>query len=272
MKRIAQIAKLDVHTVLIIILILVSTGHVGQLFARRESGQAWALGYVFALALDGVLVVSLHQVARSFGWARAISFAVFVAACAVSAGFNFQYYRETSPLDPMWVSALLGFTSPVLASLVSVLRALKMGTIEETQRQHKESDRQRELDHLQAMETIRLGAETKVQIAEATAKEARLLKNAEVRLARVQETQRQAQESDRQQAETLRQQIESLGNERATYEYFQANPHAAKKTAAIALDVAERTVGNHLVKLRALGLMGSNGSGVEVLEMKGETM
>jgi hypothetical protein len=259
--------RLDlIYTAIIITLIAVSTGHVGQLFADRETERAQVLGYVMALALDGVLVVSLHQAARSAGARKVAPLVVFLLACAVSGGFNYQYYRQNYPLDPEWVSGALGISPPLLAALMSVLRALRVSASEETEWQSQETELQAERAHQLEMERLRIAGETEVQIAVGTAKETSKQANAAVRLAKVQEAQRKAQEADRQHEETKRRQIENLGNERATLEYFQANPEATKKTVAIALGVAERTVSNHLAKLRLAGLIGGNGSGAEILE------
>ncbi len=260
--------RLDyVYLTLIVTLVGVSTGHVGQLFAQRETERAEVLGYVFALALDGVLVIALHQATRSVGWYRIVPLAVFFAASAVSGGFNYQYYRQTSPGDSMWLSATLGITPPALASLMSVLRALRQNVGEETERQTQETERQAEYAHALAMETARIAGETEVQIAVGTAKEMTAQERARARQAKAEAAQRQARETRAQDAETRRRQIESLGVYRATLEYYQESPRSDRATAALALGVAKRTITNHLNRLERLGLIRRNGSGaVEILE------
>lgn len=256
-----------VYLALIITMVAVSTGHVGQLFAQRETEKAEVLGYVFALALDGVLVIALHQVTRSAGWYRVVPLAVFFAASTVSGGFNYQYYRETSPLDPVWLSAALGITPPALASLMSVLRALRQNTAEEAERQEQETERQVERNHELAMESLRIEGETTVQIAVGTAKQTTAQERARARRAQAEVTQRQAQEAEAQQEETRRRQIESLGVYRATLEHYRESPHSDRATAAIDLGVSERTITNHLKHLEGLGLLRRNGSGgIEILE------
>jgi DNA-binding transcriptional ArsR family regulator len=260
--------RLDlIYTVIIITLIAVSTGHVGQLFADRETERAQVLGYVMALALDGVLVVSLHQVARSAGARKVAPLIVFLLACAVSGGFNYQYYRQNYPLDSEWVSAALGISPPLLGALMSVLRALRVSASEETEWQAQETELQAERAHQLAMEKLHIAGETEVQIAVGTAKEASKQANAAVRLAKVQEAQRQAREAKVQQEEAQRRQMASLGVYRATLDYYRENPLADRAMAAQALNVSKRTVGNHLAHLEGLGVIRRNGDGVEVLAL-----
>jgi len=122
---------------LIVTLIVVSTGHVGRLFADREDVRQAFVGYVLALSIDGVLAVSLYEVAnvrqRSH---RVFALFVFLFACAVSAGFNVAYYRQNYPLDPPMISLLLGITAPILAALVSVLKSF--GDVERTEAEQSE--------------------------------------------------------------------------------------------------------------------------------------
>jgi len=257
-----------IYTAIIVTLIAVSTGHVGQLFAARESGNAWPLGYVMAVALDSVMVVGLDQAARSARLRKLPPLAVFMLACAVSGGFNYQYYRQNDPGEPPWVSATLGLSAPVLAALVSVLRALHESATEETERKAQETERQQKLDHELALETVRQQEETKRKIAATSEKERTAQLRAEARRAKAEAEQRKAEETQTQQAETKRQRVEMLGNERATYDYYAENPGADRATAAGALGVSKRTVGNHLARLRGLGLIRENGSGIEVAEVE----
>ena len=138
------VRSLDVYIVLIVLLIAVSTGHVGRLFADREDARQAFIGYVLAVSIDGVLAVSLYRVGnvrrRSH---RMYALFVFLCACAVSAGFNTGYYRQNYPQDPLILSVLLGATAPVLAAFVSVLRAF--GDVERTETEHMEREAERSL-------------------------------------------------------------------------------------------------------------------------------
>ena len=145
-KGVRSLRSLDVRTLLIITLIVVSTGHVGRLFADREDVRQAFVGYVLALSVDGVLAVSLYEVAnvrqRSH---RVFALFVFLFACAVSAGFNVAYYRQSYPLDPPEISLLLGITAPILAALVSVLKSF--GDVERTEAEQSERVAEREAEH-----------------------------------------------------------------------------------------------------------------------------
>ena len=129
------LGKLNVRDVLIVLFILASTAHVGRLFAAREHEQQAVIGYVLAIAIDGVLALSLYEATRaSKRQHRVFALIVFLLTCAVSAGFNVAYYRTYHPSDALWVSGLLGSTAPVLAALVAVLRAF--GDVEQRQDAH----------------------------------------------------------------------------------------------------------------------------------------
>jgi len=130
---------------LILALITVSTGHVGRLFADRENATQRWLGYAFAFAVDGVLALSLYNVGRLNERShRAFALVVFVLACAVSGGFNTAYYRQNYPQDPWALSLALGNTAPILAALVTVMRALGDRHYENKSLETKEQDKQRE--------------------------------------------------------------------------------------------------------------------------------
>jgi len=141
-KGVHSLRSLDVRTLLISTLIMVSTGHVGRLFADREDVRQVFVGYVLALSIDGVLAVSLYEMAnvrqRSH---RVFALFVFLFACAVSAGFNVAYYRQNYPLDPPEISLLLGITAPILAALVSVLKSF--GDVERTEAKQSEREAER---------------------------------------------------------------------------------------------------------------------------------
>lgn len=152
--------SLDVRTVLIVALIVVSTGHVGRLFADREDVRQAFVGYVFAVCLDGVLAVSLYEAANVRKRSRKVfALCVFMLACAVSAGFNVAYYRQNYPSDPLIVSVLLGAAAPILAALVSVLKSLDNNERSERTASEQEAERLAELERYriaQAEETRRV--------------------------------------------------------------------------------------------------------------------
>ena len=155
------VRSLDVYIVLIVLLIAVSTGHVGRLFADREDARQAFIGYVLAVSIDGVLAVSLYRVGnvrrRSH---RMYALFVFLCACAVSAGFNTGYYRQNYPQDPPALSILLGASAPVLAAFVSVLRAF--GDVERTEHEHMEREAERSLQL--EIRTLELAEQTKREL------------------------------------------------------------------------------------------------------------
>ena len=124
-KTVHQVRSLDVRVVLIVLLIAVSTGHVGRMFADREDARQAFIGYLLAVSIDGVLAVSLYEVANVHKRShRAFALAVFLVACGISGGFNIWYYRQNHPADPLGVSILLGATAPALAAFLSMLKAM----------------------------------------------------------------------------------------------------------------------------------------------------
>ena len=134
----------DLRLALIIALITVSTGHVGRLFADREHDQQAFIGYVLAVAIDGVLAVSLADIARfRERLHKRFSLAVFAVTCAVSAGFNTAYYRQNYPGDPWLLSFGLGSVAPILAALVAVMREFaqtERGEVEQIEREDERED------------------------------------------------------------------------------------------------------------------------------------
>lgn len=138
-KAISFVRSVDVRLVLICTLILVSTGHVGRLFADREDVRQAFVGYVLALSVDGVLAVSLYEVANvRMRSRRVFALFVFLVACALSGGFNYAYYRQNYPGDPWEISLMLGLAAPILAAFVAVLRAF--GDLQRTQDAQAEQD------------------------------------------------------------------------------------------------------------------------------------
>ena len=146
-KAVHQMRSLDVRVVLIVLLIAVSTGHVGRMFADREDARQAFIGYLLAVSIDGVLAVSLYEVAnvqkRSH---RAFALAVFLVACGISGGFNIWYYRQNHPADPLGVSILLGATAPALAAFLSMLKAMGDVQRSETAKFTQEAARAVELE------------------------------------------------------------------------------------------------------------------------------
>jgi len=144
-KAVHQVRSLDVRIILIVLLIAVSTGHVGRMFADREDARQTFIGYLLAVSIDGVLAISLYEVAnvqkRSH---RAFALVVFLVACTISGGFNVWYYRQNYPADPLEVSILLGATAPTLAACLSIMKA--MGDAQRTQARQVEREAEGELE------------------------------------------------------------------------------------------------------------------------------
>lgn len=161
---------------LIILLIVVSTGHVGRLFADREAEGQAGIGYVLALAIDGVLAVALYEVTKTEGRHRWTALAVFLLACGVSGGFNVSYYQIYHPADSVWTSILLGLTAPILAASVAVLKSFGDVERERTGKEEREAERQNELELqkyeiLQREQTKRMGEQEKTKRAKERTKQ-----------------------------------------------------------------------------------------------------
>lgn len=140
------IRKFDVRIGLIILLITVSTGHVGRLFADREASGQGIIGYALALGIDGVLAIGLYEVMKTKGRHRGAALAVFLLACGVSGGFNVSYYRIYHPTDPPWTSVLLGLTAPILAASVAVLKSFGDVEREKASAEEHDAGRQNQLE------------------------------------------------------------------------------------------------------------------------------
>jgi len=76
------------------------------------------------VCVDGVLVVSLYAAGRTVGRSRLFTLAVFIGTLALSGGFNVAYYRTCARQDTLAISVLLGFSAPVLAAAVAILKSL----------------------------------------------------------------------------------------------------------------------------------------------------
>ena len=179
MQKIKQLVRsFDFGLVLIVLLIAVSTGHVGRLFADREDVRQTFVGYVLAVSLDGVLAFALYRTAdvrqRS---RRSFALFVFLSACAVSGGFNVWYYRQNYAQDPLWLSVLLGITAPVLAAFVSVLRAHANAERMESEQTEQKAERTLQLE----MHAMELAEQTKREhlIAQERTKQVRAQARAE---------------------------------------------------------------------------------------------
>jgi len=85
MRLLKAVRSLDIRVLLVVLLIGVSTGHVGAMFADRESVRQSFVGYALAIALDGVLVLALYESVRFRKRShRAFALFVFVFACECS--------------------------------------------------------------------------------------------------------------------------------------------------------------------------------------------
>lgn len=179
MQKIKQtVRSLDIGLVLIALLIAVSTGHVGRLFADREDVRQAFVGYGLAMSLDGVLAFALYRTANVRGRSRrSFALSVFLFACAVSGGFNVWYYRQNYAQDPLWLSVLLGITAPVLAALVSVLRAHANAERTQAEQTEREAERTLELEKY----TLELAEQTRREhlIAQERTKQVRAQARAE---------------------------------------------------------------------------------------------
>jgi len=82
-----KLAQVDIRIVLVILLIIVSTGHVGRIFADREAKDQWQIGYLLAVAIDGVLAVALYEASYADEKRhKVLAIGGFVATCGISAG------------------------------------------------------------------------------------------------------------------------------------------------------------------------------------------
>lgn len=163
-RTVNLLRSFDLRLALIIALIIVSTGHVGRLFADREHDQQAFVGYVLAVAVDGVLAVSLADIARfRERLHKRFSLAVFAVTCAVSAGFNTAYYRQNYPDDPWLLSFGLGSVAPILAALVAVMR--EFAQVERVEVEQIERENERESNRVLEIEKYRIDREASSKVA-----------------------------------------------------------------------------------------------------------
>jgi hypothetical protein len=162
----------DINLILILLFVVVSTGHVGTLFANRESEQLWWIGYVLALAIDSVLIVTLITMAKvSTKIKKVYALLVFVVASVISAWFNYAYYRSVSALDPIWLSAMLGVAAPGFAALLAVLRAMtEIERVEESEHERERTetreDRKSERENRTALKRFEIAEKEKTKRTE----------------------------------------------------------------------------------------------------------
>lgn len=245
-----KLPKIDFRNVLIFLFIAVSTGHVGRLFADREAIEQKALGYVFALALDGALSLSLYEAGRAKERNHRIwALGGFVVACAISGGFNVGYYREFYPNDPLELSILLGAAPPVLAAFFGLLKG--MGDVQ----RGEEKSRER-----LEMRTLELEAEMKkaLLLEKERTKQMKLQVEAEARVRRTAET--EAQRLARQ-----RKELATLGKSAEILRTIQAMPEITKAELGQKFEIGQRTVNYHVAKLEKVGAISRNGDQMRLL-------
>ena len=257
----SKLQNLDIRIILIVLLISVSTGHVGKLFADREAKEQAAIGYVLALAIDGVLAISLYELAGTTGKHKWTALGVFLAACSVSGGFNVSYYRVYHPSDPFGTSLLLGLTAPGLAAALAVLKS--MGDVEKARADalDREAERQAQFD-LQKLE-IEQREETKRLAEVEKTKRAREKTRQEQAKAEAKAEQRAA--IARQSLEEQRQKLATLGKSLEILRLIAANPGRSQEEIGRIVGRSRRTVGHHMAKLEKAGAISRNGDEVEIL-------
>jgi len=251
----SKLQGLDLRNALILLFIAVSTGHVGRLFADREAIEQKVLGYVFALALDGALAVSLYEAGRAKERAhRGLALFGFVVACGISGGFNVGYYREFYPGDPLWLSILLGAAPPVLAAFFGLLKGRG-----EAQRQEERSRERLEIRQLELEADIQKAL---LLEKEKTKQEKELTKRLTLQ-AQAEAKMRQEAETDSQRLERQRKEFASLGKSAEILRAIQAMPEITKKELGQRFDIVERT--DHLAKLVSAGAISRNDDQIRVL-------
>jgi hypothetical protein len=253
----SKLQGVDLRNGLILLFIAVSTGHVGRLFADREAIEQKALGYVFALALDGALALSLYEAGRAKeGTHRGLALFGFVVACGISGGFNVGYYREFYPGDPLWLSILLGAAPPVLAAFFGLLKGRG-----DVQRQEERSRERLEIRQLE------LEADTQKALLlekEKTKRERELTKRLTLQT-QIEAKARQEAETEAQKLERQRRELANLGKSAEILRAIRAMPEITKENLGQRFGIGERTVNYHLVKLEKKGAISRNGGEIRLL-------
>lgn len=127
----------DIRLVVIAALLVSDAGHAGHLFSVREAGDRVFIGYLLAFCLDAASGIALYDMVNVRKRVRRVfALCVFAFAAVVAGGFSLAYYRSTSPADPLWVSVLMAAVAPVLAGMLSVMRAF--GHVERTEGEQDE--------------------------------------------------------------------------------------------------------------------------------------
>ena len=116
--------SLDIRLVVIAALLISDAGHAGRLFSVREAGDRVFIGYLLAFCLDAASGIALYDMINVRKRERRLfALGVFAFAGTIAAGFSLAYYRDVCPADPLWVSVLMASVAPVLAGMLSVMRA-----------------------------------------------------------------------------------------------------------------------------------------------------
>jgi len=264
----AKLQGFDLRYVLILLFITVSTGHVGRLFADREAVGQWVLGYVFALALDVALALSLYEVGYATERGHKLwALAGFVMACGISGGFNVYYYRLFFPDDPELLSLLLGLAAPVLAAFFGLLKGRR-----DVQRREEKS--QLELEKFR----LELEADTQKVLfleKEKTKRERELTKRLTLQ-AQIEVKARQEAETGAQRLERQRKELANLGKSAEILRAIWEMPEISKMELGQRFGIGRRTVDYHLAKLEESGAINRNGNQIRLLwelpdlEVKGE--
>jgi hypothetical protein len=143
-KTVRWVRSLDVRIVIIIALLVSDAGHAGRLFSVREASDRTFIGYVLAFCLDAASGVALYDIVNVRKRTRRVfALGVFAFAGMVAGGFSLAYYRDTCPADPLWVSVLMASVAPILAGLLSVMRAF--GHVERSEAEQSEREAERSL-------------------------------------------------------------------------------------------------------------------------------
>ena len=253
----SKLSDFDLRIILILFFIVVSTGHVGRLFADREATGQEFLGYILAFAVDIALAISLYEI----GYAqekihRIMALIGFLAACGISGGFNIYYYREFYPGDPVPLSVLLGLAAPVLAAFFALLKA--RGDV-----------RRQESKNTLELRKFEIEQETQVRIAVETEKEKtkqeRELTKRLVMEAEAEAKARQAAETRAQQLERQRKEFVKLGKSGDILLRIKEMPEITKEGIGQTFEIGPRTVDYHIAKLEKAGAISRNGQGFRIL-------
>jgi len=114
----------DIRLIVIAALLVSDAGHAGYLFSVREASDRVFIGYLLAFCLDAASGIALYDMISARQHTRRLfALCVFVFAGVVAGGFSLAYYRDVYPADAVWTSVLMASVAPVLAGMLSVMRA-----------------------------------------------------------------------------------------------------------------------------------------------------